>query len=76
MATSRQACRFLERPYWLEGDIVSGHGVGSKQTVPTLNLSTAAELLPAHGVYISRTHDSSLGPVLVFHHQYREEADV
>lgn len=51
------ACRLLERPYALEGDIVSGHGIGSKQTVPTLNLATSAELLPATGVYITRTFD-------------------
>jgi riboflavin kinase / FMN adenylyltransferase len=49
------ACRLLERPYAIEGDIVPGHGVGSKQTVPTLNLKTTAELLPATGVYITRT---------------------
>ncbi|MEJ7606635.1 MAG: riboflavin kinase [Bryobacteraceae bacterium] len=47
----------LERSYWVDGDIVSGFGIGSKQTVPTLNLATGAELVPAHGVYISRTHD-------------------
>jgi len=51
------AARLLERPYALEGDVVSGRGVGSKQTVPTLNLSTAAEVLPANGVYVTRTGD-------------------
>ena len=35
-----RACRLLERPFALEGDVVTGHGIGSKQTVPTLNLST------------------------------------
>jgi riboflavin kinase/FMN adenylyltransferase len=49
------AARFLLRPYALEGDVVSGRGVGSKQTVPTLNLATAAELIPARGVYVTRT---------------------
>ena len=34
-----------------------GDGVGSKQTVPTLNLDTHAEVLPADGVYITRTTD-------------------
>jgi riboflavin kinase/FMN adenylyltransferase len=52
-----QAARLLERPYDLEGEVVSGRGVGSRQTVPTLNLATAAELIPAGGVYITRTHD-------------------
>jgi riboflavin kinase/FMN adenylyltransferase len=51
------AGRLLERPYALEGDVVSGHGIGSKQTVPTLNLGTPAEVIPANGVYITRTRD-------------------
>src|SRR5207237_74916 len=51
------AGRLLERPFSLEGDVVSGRGVGSKQTVPTLNLAQAADLIPARGVYVSRTHD-------------------
>lgn len=50
-------CRLLERPYSLEGSIVAGHGVGAKQTVPTLNLRTDAEVLPARGVYVTRTTD-------------------
>jgi riboflavin kinase/FMN adenylyltransferase len=55
------AGRLLERPYDLSGDVVSGHGIGSKQTVPTLNLSTPAEVLPANGVYITRTRDLETG---------------
>ena len=55
-AVSR-VCRLLERPYSVEGRIVSGHGIGSKQTVPTLNLETAAEIVPADGVYITQTTD-------------------
>ncbi len=51
------ACRMLSRPYALEGRVVPGAGVGSKQTVPTLNLDTKAEVLPKTGVYITRTHD-------------------
>ncbi|HLJ18003.1 MAG TPA: bifunctional riboflavin kinase/FAD synthetase [Bryobacteraceae bacterium] len=51
------ACRLLQRPYALEGDVVPGHGVGSRQTVPTLNLKTQAEVLPLRGVYITRTAD-------------------
>ena len=55
------ACRLLNRPYFLEGRIVTGHGVGAKQTVPTLNLATDAEVLPAKGVYITRTEDLQTG---------------
>jgi riboflavin kinase/FMN adenylyltransferase len=50
------AGRLLDRPYEIFGDIVSGHGIGSKQTVPTLNLKTNSEVLPANGVYITRTN--------------------
>ena len=41
--------------------MVSGRGVGSKQTVPTLNLATRAEVIPANGVYITRTRDLADG---------------
>ena len=51
------AARLLERPYALEGEVVGGRGVGSRQTVPTLNLATAAEVIPANGVYVTRTCD-------------------
>ena len=52
-----QAARLLERPYALEGEVVAGRGVGSKQTVPTLNLAPNTEVLPATGVYVTRTRD-------------------
>ena len=52
-----RAGRLLERPFALEGDVVRGHGVGARQTVPTLNLSTPAEVLPATGVYITKTQE-------------------
>lgn len=51
------AARFLQRPYSLEGEVESGRGVGSRQTVPTLNLAATAELIPAPGVYLTRTRD-------------------
>jgi riboflavin kinase/FMN adenylyltransferase len=51
-----QAARLLERPYALEGEVVAGRGVGSKETVPTLNLAANTEVLPATGVYVTRTH--------------------
>ena len=55
------AARLLGRPYALAGEVVSGQGIGSKQTVPTLNLAPAAEVLPARGVYITRTTDAETG---------------
>jgi riboflavin kinase/FMN adenylyltransferase len=50
------ACRMLGRPYALGGAVVPGEGRGSKQTVPTLNLDTRAEVMPGNGVYVTRTH--------------------
>lgn len=55
------ACRLLERPFWLEGQVVRGAGIGAKQTVPTLNLETESEVLPAHGVYVTQTRDLDSG---------------
>jgi riboflavin kinase / FMN adenylyltransferase len=55
------AARLLQHPYGLEGEVVKGHGVGAKQTVPTLNLATDAEVLPARGVYLTRTWDREAG---------------
>ncbi|HWC96766.1 MAG TPA: bifunctional riboflavin kinase/FAD synthetase [Candidatus Sulfopaludibacter sp.] len=55
------AARLLEHAYGLEGDVVGGRGVGSRETVPTLNLATASTLIPARGVYITRTRDLENG---------------
>ncbi len=49
------ACRMLGRAYALRGVVVPGDGRGGKQTVPTLNLDTKAELVPKAGVYVTRT---------------------
>ena len=51
------AARMLGRPHFLDGRLVAGRGIGSKQTVPTLNLATDSEVIPATGVYITRTRD-------------------
>jgi len=52
-----RACRMLGEPFALEGPVVKGQGIGSKQTVPTLNLAPENELLPATGVYVTATRD-------------------
>ncbi len=41
----------LGKPFALAGEIGSGTGLGGKLVVPTLNLRTEQELLPANGVY-------------------------
>jgi len=50
-----QARRLLGRLFCLSGPIVRGEGIGSKQTVPTLNIAPASEVLPADGVYVTLT---------------------
>jgi phosphoribosyl 1,2-cyclic phosphate phosphodiesterase len=49
------AGRMLGRPFVLTGEVVSGTGTGRRFTFPTLNLVPEQELLPARGVYITRT---------------------
>jgi len=49
------AGRLLGRPFALTGEVVPGTGTGRKFTFPTLNLAAEQELLPARGVYITRT---------------------
>ena len=51
------AQRLLGHAYTLAGAVVAGHGIGSKQTVPTLNIEPATEVLPPDGVYITRTRE-------------------
>lgn len=55
------AARLLQHPYALDGAVVEGRGVGSKQTVPTLNLAPDAGLVPASGVYVTRAYDLADG---------------
>jgi riboflavin kinase/FMN adenylyltransferase len=49
------AARLLGRPFALTGEIVPGTGTGRRFTFPTLNLKPDQELLPARGVYVTRT---------------------
>jgi riboflavin kinase/FMN adenylyltransferase len=49
------AARLLGRTFALTGEVVSGTGTGRRFTFPTLNLKPDQELLPARGVYVTRT---------------------
>ncbi|HXM96608.1 MAG TPA: bifunctional riboflavin kinase/FAD synthetase [Candidatus Dormibacteraeota bacterium] len=49
------AARLLGRPFVLTGEVISGTGTGRRFTFPTLNLAPHQELLPARGVYITRS---------------------
>lgn len=51
------AARLLCKPFALEGPVVAGQGIGSKQTVPTLNIEPDSEVLPLDGVYVTRARD-------------------
>jgi riboflavin kinase/FMN adenylyltransferase len=55
------AARLLGRFYALSGNVVAGRGVGARKTVPTLNLATATEVIPAQGVYVTRASDPADG---------------
>lgn len=52
-----EARRLLGREFSVTGPIVRGRGIGSRQTVPTLNLAADRQVLPADGVYVSAAHD-------------------
>jgi riboflavin kinase/FMN adenylyltransferase len=54
-----RANRLLGRPFSLAGAVVSGHGIGSKQTVPTLNLRPVPNQVLPPGVYVTRTRELS-----------------
>jgi len=49
------AARLLGRPFALTGEIAPGTGTGRRFTFPTLNLKPEQELVPARGVYVTRT---------------------
>lgn len=44
----------LGRPFSILSTPARGRGIGSEQTVPTINLAPYTELLPANGVYVTR----------------------
>jgi riboflavin kinase/FMN adenylyltransferase len=60
------ANRLLGYEFCLEGNVVSGHGVGRRETVPTLNLDgrafvEAERVIPRVGVYVTQTQDLNDG---------------
>ncbi len=56
-----KAGRLLGRCFALSGPVVSGRGIGSKQTVPTLNLRPGPELLVPHGIFVTETLEPATG---------------
>ena len=55
------AGRMLGRCFSLEGAVISGHGVGAKQTVPTVNIRVIPGQLTPRGVYVTETFETSSG---------------
>ncbi len=51
------AARLLGRCFSLAGPVISGQGIGSRQTVPTLNLLPVPGLVCPHGVFVTETCD-------------------
>jgi riboflavin kinase/FMN adenylyltransferase len=56
-----RAARFLNRWFSLRGPVVRGHGVGSKQTVPTLNIEPVPGLVCPRGVFDTETIEPESG---------------
>ena len=54
-----RARHLLARPFSILSLAGRGRGYGSKYTVPTINLARYEELVPRHGVYITRTRVGS-----------------
>ena len=50
-----RAHALLGRNFSITGKPAKGRGYGSKYTVPTINLSSYDELIPANGVYVTHT---------------------
>jgi riboflavin kinase / FMN adenylyltransferase len=50
-----RARTLLGRPFAIQSTPGRGRGYGAKYTVPTINLSRYDELVPADGVYVTRT---------------------
>jgi riboflavin kinase/FMN adenylyltransferase len=51
--TMHEARALLGRSFSVRSTPASGRGYGTRYAVPTINLASYAELLPAHGVYIT-----------------------
>lgn len=49
------ANRLLGREYLIEGEVISGQGLGQKKLFPTLNVEVQRYQLPKEGVYTTRT---------------------
>jgi riboflavin kinase/FMN adenylyltransferase len=63
------ANRFLGHNYCINGNVITGQGIGKKELVPTLNLECKGFLFPAEGVYVALTRvndEEHFSPSVVF----------
>jgi riboflavin kinase/FMN adenylyltransferase len=63
------ANRFLGHNYCINGNVITGQGIGKKELVPTLNLECKGFLLPEEGVYVALTRvndEEHFSPSIVF----------
>ena len=51
----KMANKLLGRTYYIDGEVISGQGLGKKELFPTLNLDVKSYQLPLEGVYATRT---------------------
>ena len=51
----KMANKLLGRVHHIDGNVVSGQGLGKKELVPTINLNVKHYQLPLEGVYATRT---------------------
>jgi riboflavin kinase / FMN adenylyltransferase len=56
-----RAARLLNRCFFVEAPVVSGHGIGSRQTVPTLNLRPDPDQVLPRGVFVTETWELPSG---------------
>jgi riboflavin kinase/FMN adenylyltransferase len=50
----------LGRRYTVDGEVISGQGLGKKELVPTINLQVKDYQLPLEGVYVTRTYINNI----------------
>jgi riboflavin kinase/FMN adenylyltransferase len=55
------AGRLLDRCFSIRGPVISGHGIGSKQTVPTINIRPIPGVVLPRGVFVTETLDLGSG---------------
>lgn len=49
----QEAAALLDRPFYMKGEVVRGDGRGRTIGVPTANIESSADILPAAGVYLT-----------------------